>query len=537
MLAGKEKKLTWILGKYFLLLSLLSMLIGLSIYSVLTYHSQKNISWVNLTNLRNEQARFLGEWFWERSNIINNISFYEVVKKQDLAEMKVLFKEQLGITRGFENLGYADKEGNILLYGDVEYTNANIADRDYFKLAMQGVISVGEMTTSKITNAPVVTVSSPVISEQGQILGVVFAPLKWSKILQIISLYPLGKTGEAYLIDSKGRIFSSNPNKTKEQLETKVAMINTLIETENGYAEYKDCLGSQVFGAYQQINNSAWGLLVEIDKAELFAFFCQDLGLVILFSLFILGAVIYPCSRYLTRKIVSPLEQMTTNIIQFADCCEKETNCQLADGGVFYDEVAAIKESFGEIREKISYIRTIMQSQIFYEPLTGLANMRYFLLRGQEIIELAYRKHTSCSLVYISIDKFMQIKEEFGQEVYERLVVHIADLLGSMARPSDILGRLDGDIFTVALPETSAEEARSLVEKFRVQVAESAVEVEFNAFSLTVSIGVATFLGDSEKFPSSLDLMEKLFEESRKMMSWAQEKGGNRVELSCSLEE
>lgn len=529
----KEDKLKWILGRYFLLFSVISMVIGLSIYSVLAYDSQKNSSWENIIYLRDEQGRYLNNWFLERAKIINNISFCKAVKEQDLAEMKNLFKEHLGITTGFENLAYANREGNVLLYGDVEYTNISVADREYFRLAMQGESCLSELMVSRFTDNPIVIVSSPVISEQGQISGVIFAPLKWSKIMQIISFYRLGDTGETYIVDKKGMIFSSNSDKSPDQLKTKAAVIQNLRSKEGSCDQYLDDQGFQVYGAYTDLKNFKWGLLVEIDKDELFIHFRKDFGIALLLCFLIIGVIIYPCSSYITRKIVSPLELMTKDIIEFAQCCEKEGNCQLKDRVVYYQEVAAVKESFAEIGQKVNHIHTVMQSQIFYEPLTGLANKRYFLLRGQEIIELAYRKQTNCSLIYFSIDRFKQIKEDLGQEVCDRILLHIADILGKTTRLSDVLGRPGENEFALFLPETDADEVWQIAEKYRQEVEKAPLTVEFNALSLSVSIGIAAFLGNSEKYINSIDLLEKLFEESRNALLWAQEKGGNRVELTC----
>ena len=171
MLDKKVDKLASVLKKYFLVFSLLGLVTGLSIYSILSYNSLLKSSWINIAKIRDEQARYLDNWFKERAMIINNIAFSKAVKENDLTEMKAVFKEQLGLTTGFENLGYIDREGNVLLYGQVEYTDVNVADRDYFKEAMRGKSCISELIISRFTNNQVVNVSCPVISDQGKFPG------------------------------------------------------------------------------------------------------------------------------------------------------------------------------------------------------------------------------------------------------------------------------------------------------------------------------------------------------------------------------
>ncbi|MGI6144925.1 MAG: sensor domain-containing diguanylate cyclase [Peptococcia bacterium] len=532
MLDKKVDKLASVLKKYFLVFSLLGLVTGLSIYSILSYNSLLKSSWINIAKIRDEQARYLDNWFKERAMIINNIAFSKAVKENDLTEMKAVFKEQLGLTTGFENLGYIDREGNVLLYGQVEYTDVNVADRDYFKEAMRGKSCISELIISRFTNNQVVNVSCPVISDQGEISGVVFAPLRWSKITGIISFYHFDNTVKSYLVDRKGAIFTSSSEVSEEELAIRASVIDMLKNEGKSSGEYQNSQGAQIFGTYKKLDNYVWGLLVEVEKSTVVEKFHQEMWYIILFVFLIYLLLIYPLSRFVAGNIVHPLEQLVKGIIQFVNNCEKETNLQLVEEGLCYEEMAVIKESLGEIGQKFSNMQRLLQSQVFYEPLTGLANKRYFLLRTQEITELAFRKRTPCSLISFSIDNFMQIKEKFGLEFSEKVLVHTADILGETARLGDFLSRTEEERFALILPETDAQEAMQMAELLRKKIMENPVEVGYDSVSFTISVGIATFLGDSEKYENSLDLQEELFAESTKGMLTAQKNGGNTVKFT-----
>jgi diguanylate cyclase (GGDEF)-like protein len=269
-----------------------------------------------------------------------------------------------------------------------------------------------------------------------------------------------------------------------------------------------------------------------VEKSEVIGLFHQEMNHTFLFVVLFYLLLIYPLSRYIAGNIVHPIEQMVKYVVMFAKNCEKELNLSLTEEASGYEEMAAIKESLGEMGQKFSNMQRLLQSQIFYEPLTGLANKRYFLLRTQEITELAFRKRSQCSLICFSIDNYLQIKESFGQEFSEHVLVHIADILGETARLGDFLGRTEEDRFALILPETDAQEAMQMAELLRKKVMESPVEVGYERVSLTISVGITTFLGNAEKFGNSLNLQENLFTESMKGMLLAQKKGGNTVNFT-----
>ena len=71
-----------------------------------------------------------------------------------------------------------------------------------------------------------------------------------------------------------------------------------------------------------------------------------------------------------------------------------------------------------------------------------------------------------------------------------------------------------------------------MAELLRKKIMENPVEVGYDSVSFTISVGIATFLGDSEKYENSLDLQEELFAESTKGMLTAQKNGGNTVKFT-----
>lgn len=90
------------------------------------------------------------------------------------------------------------------------------------------------------------------------------------------------------------------------------------------------------------------------------------------------------------------------------------------------------------------------------------------------------------------VDYFKKVNDEFGHAGGDVSLKHVAELLRSKLRRSDISCRFGGEEFAVLLPNTSLKEAKITAEKLRVLIASSPVKLSSNkSVSLTASFGVA----------------------------------------------
>jgi len=80
-----------------------------------------------------------------------------------------------------------------------------------------------------------------------------------------------------------------------------------------------------------------------------------------------------------------------------------------------------------------------------YDSLTGLANRVHF----KERVELAILRHQRCgrpiALLYLDIDHFKHINDNFGYAVGDAVLCEFAQRLGESVRATDFAARLGGD--------------------------------------------------------------------------------------------
>lgn len=127
------------------------------------------------------------------------------------------------------------------------------------------------------------------------------------------------------------------------------------------------------------------------------------------------------------------------------------------------------------------------------DALTGLHNRRHLMLTAVQQIEHARAQQASLAVLMLDIDHFKPINDTYGHAAGDEALRATSDALQSCVRPGDIVARFGGEEIVVLLPDTSAAVARNVAERVRQTIASNEVVFEQYRFSVTVSIGVATW--------------------------------------------
>ncbi len=135
------------------------------------------------------------------------------------------------------------------------------------------------------------------------------------------------------------------------------------------------------------------------------------------------------------------------------------------------------------------------------------------------------RRHREpLSIACVAIDRLGAIKQLLGKAEADRLVCHVAQIVGELIRSSDIVARLDDDRVVAVLPRAPRRGAMHVAENIsRAVQASHPADLAFPP--LTVSIGVATF-------PSCADNVYSLFDAADEALARAQKSGRGQALLA-----
>ena len=162
------------------------------------------------------------------------------------------------------------------------------------------------------------------------------------------------------------------------------------------------------------------------------------------------------------------------------------------------------------------------------DPLTGIANRRAFLQEATELIRRAEMEGKPTAVVLMDLDHFKSINDRFGHAVGDQVLQIFADIAREIVPPRNVVGRLGGEEFAMALPGLSREQALVVAERIRTGFAETVSDVDGHEVGGTVSMGVVM---TQDAGPE----LSVLLAQADQALYFAKERGRNRVEVA-SLE-
>jgi len=124
------------------------------------------------------------------------------------------------------------------------------------------------------------------------------------------------------------------------------------------------------------------------------------------------------------------------------------------------------------------------------DELTGLSNRRGFMTSARYVMNLCDRQEISCSLIFIDLNDFKNINDQFGHAEGDRALVDFSKLLKNSFRNSDVLARLGGDEFVVLLTDTTKTAAETAMRKLQKSIDEFYSKSN-HGYSISCCYGIA----------------------------------------------
>lgn len=134
------------------------------------------------------------------------------------------------------------------------------------------------------------------------------------------------------------------------------------------------------------------------------------------------------------------------------------------------------REFSDEDRHALSDLGELVQDELVslqlatLDELTGISNRRGFLMLAQKSLALCSRKQSSATLLYLDLDNFKAINDDYGHEAGDSALKSFSKMIERVFRDSDVFGRLGGDEFSVLLSDTGSEEVNAALARLQEAV-------------------------------------------------------------------
>jgi diguanylate cyclase (GGDEF)-like protein/PAS domain S-box-containing protein len=205
-------------------------------------------------------------------------------------------------------------------------------------------------------------------------------------------------------------------------------------------------------------------------------------------------------SRLPVRVRVAPLKDTSGEIIGAVE--------------VFSDNTATT-----QLAERLA----LMEQLALLDSLTSLPNRRYLETQIYSHLEELRRAGWSFGILFMDIDNFKKVNDNFGHEVGDRVLKMVAGTLNANSRVFDIVGRWGGEEFVAVIHNADNQNLVEIAERFRILVATSTL-TDLNSLCVTISIGGT--------LASSGDTLESIIRRADENLYRAKESGKNRACIS-----
>ena len=158
--------------------------------------------------------------------------------------------------------------------------------------------------------------------------------------------------------------------------------------------------------------------------------------------------------------------------------------------------------SFRTMARKSNELRNqnaILKREASTDALTGLLNRRQAGFLLDYGAARARRSSEPLGFIMIDLDHFKNVNDTLGHQAGDAVLVHVAQLLKSRMRGSDILARYGGEEFLVVVADPNPEGIVTLANDLRRLIEEHPAEHGGHPVSVTASFGVAISLVDTEE--------------------------------------
>ncbi|WP_380057682.1 diguanylate cyclase [Falsihalocynthiibacter sp. SS001] len=163
------------------------------------------------------------------------------------------------------------------------------------------------------------------------------------------------------------------------------------------------------------------------------------------------------------------------------------------------------------------------------DPLTGLYNRRYAIPHLARIQGQAMKTKRSFAVMILDLDRFKSVNDGFGHAAGDEVLTEVSRRIKANLREEDLVARIGGEEFLIAMPDTPLNMARGAAERLRRAIESKPISVNGAAKGLNVTLSIGVAMGDG----NSQNVNELMGRADRALFS-AKSDGRNQVTVSLT---
>lgn len=194
------------------------------------------------------------------------------------------------------------------------------------------------------------------------------------------------------------------------------------------------------------------------------------------------------------RELQAHLDNWGVPLLQLSDKSDPSAAPQISDAELRMRLESALQSR--KLHETLVMENARLAAERLYDPVTGLFNRRYIIIRVEEEIKRSSRHAYALSCLLLDINRFDAVNEAWGHMIGDGVLRDMAHVMTRSMRATDIVARYRDDQFIGLLTDTDPEGAQIAANRLRDAVAahDFPNPTSKDPIKITASIGVAYWL-------------------------------------------
>lgn len=501
-------------------LSILLILVSLFPITVLTFqemyttsrHVEKQIAIQNQANTQAIQME-INAMITAALHGIVQLAQNSIIKTLDPVRIKPVITEMARIYPDIYSVVVDNASGKQLVRSN-DARLVNVAQRKYFKEALQGKEQViSDVITSQADQRLIVVIATP-IRHQGRITGVVQASLDIGRIRDFV-LAKTKKDSTVYVIGRDGKLLA-HPDYIFFRPEDRLNLINHSY-VKNALLGKSQFVKTMNFEKQLVLLNvlpdpkTGWVICSETLYENVLQQSRIQIIKVLVMAMMILAVVII-LSVKTSGKIAQPITLLQLH-------AEK-----IAEGNILPEKIPVnSNDEIGKLAESFQRMVDYLFKYAYYDTTTGLHNRKYFINALEKILGNPSRVDCKGAIIFLDLDNFKTINDSFGHTFGDLILKEIANRF-STTYPELLIAKFGGDEFGIILNGVNDLDAISGFAQSIGNLIKKPIHVNGQELLVTASLGIALYPQDGKT-------TEELMKKADIAMYQAKENGRNLFEF------
>ena len=183
---------------------------SLLLYFIINFQSTsliKNQVYNRLSESVRENLKTIKTFLDDREIDLRSYSRLKIDRIEEAEQFSPFLQTLIDEKKWYNFLFIADLDGNLISTFNIQI-DANISEREYFKVSKTGKYFISDIFNSDILGFPVMMLAHPVRNRDNQIVGVLAASLNLENFYDLLFELSIAKTSEIFLVNEEGKLLS-----------------------------------------------------------------------------------------------------------------------------------------------------------------------------------------------------------------------------------------------------------------------------------------------------------------------------------------